>query len=216
MPRSERQSSPGRAATRGFTLVELLVVLSIIGVLASIIFPVLARAKDRAYLTQCTSNARQIGIAVKLYMQDYGDYFPYARTVDSGGSLAEAPTLKTVLESYVENSQIWQCPSWLAEHGALLAPSRSMWRSYDSTYGYNAFPDWPDSLCGKSLSAVPNPAAVPEVWCASGSAHSGINAEEWAAGASGAVNVCYVDGHVKLYRGTLVEFTNQVRQKTGK
>ena len=211
MPRSPTHSVGRRHSTRAFTLVELLVVIGIIAILASIIFPVFLQTKRRALLTKCTSNVRQIGIAVKMYVQDYDERFPYARTIDSGEELKDIPTLRQVLEPYVRNEDLWFCPSWIGEHGDLLTAQRSLWRSYDATYGYNAFPGQADqTLLGRRLGEVARPDTKPMVWCASGSAHSGINADEWAAGAVGAVNVCYVDGHVKLFRGSLLEFTNQV------
>lgn len=215
MTRSVRQQNSSRRACLGFTLVELLVVLSVIGVLVSIIFPVLARAKEKAYLAQCTSNARQLGFSIQVYMQDYDDLFPWARTVDSGPAAAALPTLITVLEPYVENNDVWFCPSWLAEHGDLMTGTRSLWRSYKGTYGYNAYPGMPDTLLGRSLEEIDNPEGKPMLWCASGSAHASINATEWAAGAVGAVNSCYVDGHVKLFRGTLREWTQAVHGGAG-
>jgi len=206
-----RQCAARWLSGHGFTLVELLVVMSIIAVLVSIVFPVLARTKERAYLTQCTLNARQIGMAVKMYAQDYDDRFPYATTIDSGSKLGGVATLPKVLAPYVANRDIWFCQSWLAEHGDLLEGPKSMWRSYDATYGYNAFPDRPEeTLLGRAVGDIKNSATKPMVWCASGSAHSSIGADDWGAGAIGAVNVCFVDGHVKLIHCTLREFTNQV------
>lgn len=200
---------------RGFTLVELLVVIGIIAVLTAIIFPVFAQTKRRANLTVCTSNVRQLGFAIKLYLQDYDERFPYARTVDSGvgtdHDMSAVPTLKEALVPYVQNDQLWFCPSWMAEHGDLFSDERSLWRAYDSTYGYNAFPTDPaGTLFGKSYSEVRRPEAKPMVWCASGSAHSSLTPKEWTNGAVGVVNVCYVDGHVKLHRGTLRQFTDAV------
>ncbi len=70
----------GRSA--GFTLIELLVVIAIIAVLAAILFPVLARAREAGRKTTCSSNLRQIGVAVFMYVADCDDCFP--NTGDTG------------------------------------------------------------------------------------------------------------------------------------
>lgn len=64
------------AARRGFTLVELLVVVAIVGVLAAILFPVLAQARESARKSGCAANLRQIGLAFTAYLQDYDECFP--------------------------------------------------------------------------------------------------------------------------------------------
>ena len=64
--------------TRGFTLMELLVVIAIIGILGSIMYPVLARGKERAHQATCLSNLRQCGVALRMYMDDYETFIPPA------------------------------------------------------------------------------------------------------------------------------------------
>jgi prepilin-type N-terminal cleavage/methylation domain-containing protein/prepilin-type processing-associated H-X9-DG protein len=65
------------AAGRGFTLVELLVVLGIISVLCGVLLAAVASSREKARATACRSNLNQLGVAMRLYGDDWGDYFPY-------------------------------------------------------------------------------------------------------------------------------------------
>lgn len=97
-----------RRCGKGFTLIELLVVIAIIAILAAILFPVFARAREKARQTSCLSNLKQIGLANNMYMQDYDQMFPYAAdnvTLDTPTSFVFR------LTPYIKNTQIWRCPS---------------------------------------------------------------------------------------------------------
>ncbi len=97
----------------GFTLIELLVVIAIIAVLVAILFPVFARAKEKANQTSCLNNVRQLTMAQLMYLQDYDGTFQPA-----WGSLMwdtriydYTTTWVAVLNKYVRNRQMWYCPS---------------------------------------------------------------------------------------------------------
>src|SRR2546426_7895360 len=71
----------------GFTLIELLVVIAIIAILAGLLLPALARAKDKAKLVQCINNQHQVGIGLRLWANDNEDKFPWAVAITNGGSM---------------------------------------------------------------------------------------------------------------------------------
>ncbi|MCX7599849.1 MAG: DUF1559 domain-containing protein [Armatimonadetes bacterium] len=88
----------------GFTLIELLVVIAIIAILAAILFPVFARAREKARQTSCLSNVKQIALAMMMYAQDYDECYMVVDHVI--GYDWWMP-----LQAYVKNSQIFRCPS---------------------------------------------------------------------------------------------------------
>src|SRR6266496_4381160 len=75
----ERRVAMQRARRSAFTLIELLVVIAIIAILAAILFPVFAQARERARMTACVSNMRQIGTGLMMYAQGYDETYPFIR-----------------------------------------------------------------------------------------------------------------------------------------
>jgi len=108
---------------RGFTLIELLVVIAIIAILAAILFPVFARARENARKANCQSNLKQIGTAIRMYVQDYDERFPTALIAGAipGDYTNSIPYMivaerqnqgyPVLLAPYVKNTRVFWCPS---------------------------------------------------------------------------------------------------------
>jgi prepilin-type N-terminal cleavage/methylation domain-containing protein/prepilin-type processing-associated H-X9-DG protein len=99
-----------RRHSAGFTLIELLVVIAIIAILAAILFPVFAQAREKARQSVCSSNLKQLGTAIMLYVQDYDESYPCYSTWPS-----EAVHWYEMIDPYVKGrdfkSSIYSCPS---------------------------------------------------------------------------------------------------------
>lgn len=93
----------------GFTLIELLVVIAIIAILAAILFPVFARAREKARQASCVSNLKQIALGTLMYASDYDQKFPGWKTRCWSGP--NDPSLPVKLQAYVKNRQLFACPS---------------------------------------------------------------------------------------------------------
>lgn len=116
---------PGSAKKQGFTLIELLVVIAIIAILAAILFPVFAQAREKARQTSCLSNMKQISLAHLMYVQDYDerfapsrsntppnqptDYENFGSTACSAGK-ADSSSWRAEVYPYVKNTQAYICP----------------------------------------------------------------------------------------------------------
>ena len=109
-----------------FTLIELLVVIAIIAILAAVLFPVFAQAREKARSISCVSNEKQIGLAILLYVQDYDEHFPPDQYFDAGFVGAYGTTHQHVwnqsVQPYIKNGAaatswkgtevggVWSCP----------------------------------------------------------------------------------------------------------
>ncbi len=100
---------------KGFTLIELLVVIAIIAILAAILFPVFARAREKARQSSCLNNQKQIALAFQMYVQDYDEgiprYYFEVTHVNNEYGLTGWVRCLDVLMPYIKNIQVRYCPS---------------------------------------------------------------------------------------------------------
>jgi prepilin-type N-terminal cleavage/methylation domain-containing protein/prepilin-type processing-associated H-X9-DG protein len=145
---------------RAFTLIELLVVIAIIAILAAILFPVFAQAREKARMSSCQSNMKQMGLAVQMYAQDYDETMPpYNDAVFDFGNPDPATRKKSdgpwrvnylwCLTPYLKNQQIQACPSMGGQEGGQEVTPFSR-----ASYMGNG------AIMGMSLAAVQRPADI--------------------------------------------------------
>ena len=126
---------------RGFTLIELLVVIAIIAILAAILFPVFARAREKARQSACLSNVKQIGLAIMMYTEDYDELLP--------GYQQAGVYWWDILNPYMKNRGILVCPDkidWNYGHA-----------TDKSGYGLNEDIFTADAAAKVSLASVQSP-----------------------------------------------------------
>jgi prepilin-type N-terminal cleavage/methylation domain-containing protein len=114
----------------GFTLIELLVVIAIIAILAAILFPVFAKAREKARQITCASNEKQLGLGFLQYVQDYDETFPDGQYGDGVGWAGQ-------IYPYVKSRQVYTCPddpTPVVQNGEPGQPSQT---DYADSYGFN-------------------------------------------------------------------------------
>lgn len=122
-----------RAVTRlksGFTLIELLVVIAIIAILAAILFPVFARARENARRTSCQSNLKQLGLGFYQYIQDYDEKYPLVAVNSTGISTSTPYGWADALQPYIKSTQLMQCSSETNGPNATNDPTAAGYTDY--------------------------------------------------------------------------------------
>ena len=134
-----RKTRRGLGRTNGFTLIELLVVIAIIALLAAILFPVFARARENARRASCQSNLKQLMLGMVQYVQDYDNRYPgfAGYTSNNNGYHQTNGLWGNRIYSYVKSSQIFICPS-----------ISSQYVTYSSSYMMNGMLGFGSSCSG--------------------------------------------------------------------
>ncbi len=127
-----------------FTLIELLVVIAIIAILAAILFPVFAKAREKARQSTCQSNMKQMGLAFMQYKQDYDETWPNNAYLLAGGAGSGSTydgtyeLWYTQLMPYMKNWQILECPSATAKTITSWSGGKPNY-NWSSVYGWSAW-----------------------------------------------------------------------------
>ncbi len=204
----------------GFTLIELLVVIAIIAILAAILFPVFARAREAARASSCRSNLKQLSTGILMYIQDYDETMVHTSGCVATGlhdparaqgtwpdGSAKIVYWNVQVEPYIKNTQVAYCPS--VRQPANSTCGQTVAGAYRSNYSVNQY------AYGQSLAAFDTPASTamlvegnqhytrqlcnnPAQQCCAGTMVNGIYSPQ--VRHSETHNVAFMDGHVKALK----------------
>ncbi len=189
---------------RGFTLIELLVVIAIIAILAAILFPVFAKAREKARQTSCLSNLKELALAIHMYAQDYDERFPIYLVTSDWWTAHNADSIWSFnVQPYIKNMQIEDCPTsqlgtWHINTGQLAG------QDVHVSYSYNC--GWMNQVAMGKIIRPANKVLIGDAWGADprlSPTNGGGGCNGWAGSyASNAwhndgANLAFCDGHAK-------------------
>jgi prepilin-type N-terminal cleavage/methylation domain-containing protein len=168
-------------ARLAFTLVEMLVVITVIGVLAALLLPALGRAKESARATACLSNLRQVGTALQLYVQDNNNRLPvmYDALISTNGPSTNTATIDIVLTNYLGSPKILRCRS----------DDQDLFEQTGSSYAWNSLLNGQDADHLQVFGIQFDPHNIPVVF--------DKTAFHRARGPARGVNYLYADGRIQ-------------------
>jgi len=178
------------ASARGFTIVEILVVIAIIALLSAILLPVLGRARENGKRSSCSNNLRQIALGLQQYTQDNNRRFPPTPAISDGSE-----GWVGALRATIKNSAVFQCPSESSKGGE---PDTDYWLNAALLGKSDVRVNTPvsiitlgDGVQGKINYVLPAGTTPAEAWKAD---------DPYATRHLGGANYAFADGHVKWLR----------------
>jgi len=211
-----------RRRRAAFTLIELLVVIAIIAILAAILFPVFASAREKARQASCQSNLKQLGLATAMYVQDYDETFPIAQyQIDADhlqfwfglgeqqGASKVYDKTKGLLYPYMKNHQVQKCPSWAGANKFGDGNGYGYnWQYIGSDLGYTGdYSAWPNLKNPASEAAI-NGVADKILF-----ADSGFVNVPWYGGDGQMVETPYIDPPSQWYGDPTMDFRHVDNRK---
>ncbi|NUP99012.1 MAG: DUF1559 domain-containing protein [Armatimonadetes bacterium] len=208
----------------GFTLIELLVVIAIIAILAAILFPVFAKAREKARQSSCQSNNKQLGVAMMQYVQDYDEMMPRG-WFGASNAAGQAYTWRYAISPYAKSGQLFFCPSHSLT-GTRWDPNTTVFDAVQfngqASYAYNVThhnggaptPPYQQALASLVVPAetivLTDGTGGFEIEAANNAGVNTHNAPRGDAATAGSrhnegANYTYADGHVKWLKPTAVD-----------
>ncbi len=189
----------------GFTLIELLTVIAILAILAGLLFPVFMTARGKAREITCVSNLRQIGLAIRMYAQDYDELYPWAvdptdkYTPEIWFSYPEfqaqipfMPMIHETLQSYIRSRELFRCPADTGYdvedfNGIALDARPTSFEKFGTSYNYRT------EIAFRHLgeAGIDRPSEINLMFDAAGRWHGGLVFDQMR------YNVLHADGHTK-------------------